>query len=136
VASWIALSISSKVPSSRTVTSTVTSFPDLLITFAMTYPSSSYFTEGYKILLERTSRRGRTLFATNLDQNTITQLRESLQTGTPLGNDRFRAQIEQALGRAVGFSRRGRPRKPIEADSSVSGRAAKQLPLTGVGGND
>ena len=78
----------------------------------------------------------RALFESHLDQSTITQLRESLQTGTPLGNDRFRAQIEQALGRAVGFSRRGRPKKPVEADSTVRGRAAKQLPLKGVGGND
>lgn len=30
------------------------------------------------------------LFATHLDQNTITQMREYLQTWTPLGNDRFR----------------------------------------------
>ena len=81
-------------------------------------------------------RAYRALFESHLDQNTITQLRESLQTGTPLGNDRFRAQIEQALGRTVGFSRRGRPKKPIEADSTVRGRAAKQLPLKGVGGND
>ncbi len=67
----------------------------------------------------------RALFESHLDQSTITQLRESLQTGTPLGNDRFRAQIEQALGRAVGFSRRGRPKKQIEADSSISERAVK-----------
>jgi len=32
----------------------------------------------------------RTLFATHLGQDTITHLRECLQTGTPLGNDRFR----------------------------------------------
>jgi putative transposase len=38
-----------------------------------------------------------TLFATHLDQNTIKQMRECLQTGTPLGNARFRAQIEQVL---------------------------------------
>ena len=75
----------------------------------------------------------RALFESHLDQSTITQLRESLQTGTPLGNDRFRAQIEQALGRAVGFSRRGRPKKPIEASSKESVRHAKQLPIEGVG---
>jgi putative transposase len=76
------------------------------------------------------------LFATHLDQNIITQLRECLQTGTPLGNDRFRAQIEQAHGRPVGFSRRGRPKKPVEEDTTESRRSAKQLRLTDVGGND
>jgi len=35
-----------------------------------------------------------------------------LQTGTPFGNDRFRAQIEQALDVRVGYSTRGRPKKP------------------------
>jgi putative transposase len=74
----------------------------------------------------------RALFATHLNQSTIMQLRESLQTGTPLGNDRFRAQIEHALGRAVGFSRRGRPKKPIEASSKESVRHVKQLPIEGV----
>ena len=54
VASWIAPSISSKLPSRRTVTATVTAFPDLLSTFAMTVPSR-VATEGYSILLEATS---------------------------------------------------------------------------------
>jgi putative transposase len=75
----------------------------------------------------------RALFATELDQDTITQMRTCLQTGTPLGNDRFRAQIEQALGRSVGLSRRGRPRKPVENDGAASRSFAKQLPLEGVG---
>ena len=82
----------------------------------------------------RSAYRG--LFATRLDQNTITQLRECLQTGTPLGNDRFRVQIEKVLGRAVGFSRRGRPKKPVEEASKESRKSTKQLPLKGVGGND
>ncbi len=34
-----------------------------------------------------------------------------LQTGTPLGNERFRAEIERAFKVRVGQSRRGRPRK-------------------------
>jgi putative transposase len=34
-----------------------------------------------------------------------------VQTGTPLGNTRFRAQIERALGVKVGYSARGRPKK-------------------------
>jgi len=41
-------------------------------------------------------------------------IRESVQTGTPVGSDRFKQQIEGALGMKVGYSRRGRPRKRTE----------------------
>jgi hypothetical protein len=60
-------------------------------------------------------------------------MRECLQTGTPLGNDRFRIQIELALGHLVGFSRRGRRKKPGEEAATESGISAKQLSLKGVG---
>jgi hypothetical protein len=63
-------------------------------------------------------------------------MRESLQTRIPLGNDRFRVQIEQALGRSVGFSKRGRPKKSVEEDSTETRSSAKQLPLKGVKGHD
>ena len=53
----------------------------------------------------------RKLFATPLDPAMLRDLRSCLQTGTPLGNDRFRARIEQALGVKVGYSVRGRPKK-------------------------
>ncbi len=36
-------------------------------------------------------------------------IRSAVQTGTPLGNDHFRDQIETALKRKVGQARRGRP---------------------------
>ena len=48
---------------------------------------------------------------TRLDPAMLRDLRSCLQTGTPLGNDRFRARIEQALGVKVGYSVRGRPKK-------------------------
>jgi len=38
-------------------------------------------------------------------------LREALQTGTPLGNEKFKAVIEAALHLKVGYARRGRPKK-------------------------
>lgn len=60
----------------------------------------------------------RAIFATHLDPDLVRDLRACLQTGTPLGNDRFRAQIEQALGVKVGHSTRGRPRKPPEDSPS------------------
>ena len=54
----------------------------------------------------------RDLFATEIDPASLNAVRTCLKTGTPLGNDRFRAQIEQALGVKVGYSARGRPRQP------------------------
>jgi len=51
------------------------------------------------------------LFAASLDAEATRAIRRCLQTGTPLGNDRFRAEIERALGVRVGYSARGRPRK-------------------------
>ena len=52
----------------------------------------------------------RDLVASEINTKLIDALRASLQTGTPLGNDRFREQIEQQLGRKIGYSHRGRPR--------------------------
>ena len=54
----------------------------------------------------------RRLFSDQVDQKLVDELRDCLQTGTPFGNDRFREQIERTLGRKVGYSRRGRPRRP------------------------
>jgi putative transposase len=55
----------------------------------------------------------RDLCAAQVDPELLRTMRSCLQTGTPLGNDRFRAQVEQALGVRVGYSTRGRPRKPV-----------------------
>ena len=56
----------------------------------------------------------RELFKGHLDERELEGIRACLQTGTPLGNDRFREQIEQALQVKVGYSRRGRPQKSKE----------------------
>lgn len=53
----------------------------------------------------------RALFASALDTSVLKGLRDCLQSGTPLGYERFRAQIEQALNIKVGHVRRGRPAK-------------------------
>ncbi len=45
------------------------------------------------------------------DLDELALLRCALQSGTPLGNDKFKAEIEAVLGRKVGFARRGRPPK-------------------------
>jgi putative transposase len=49
------------------------------------------------------------LFRNALEPDHVHSIRASVQTGTPLGNDRFRAQVEAALGKRVGQARRGRP---------------------------
>lgn len=46
------------------------------------------------------------------DPSEYADIRAALQTGTPLGNDRFKAEIEAALGMRVGYAARGRPKKP------------------------
>ena len=51
----------------------------------------------------------RALFKAHLDENDIKEIRAAWQTGTPLGNDRFKAKVEAKLKTKVGQSRRGRP---------------------------
>lgn len=53
----------------------------------------------------------RDLFKTHIDGNVIDDIRDALQTGTPLGNDFFRDKIEKKLKSKVGQARRGRPSK-------------------------
>lgn len=53
----------------------------------------------------------RTLFKTHFDNNDARNIRAAWQTGTPLGNDHFKAQVEGKLKTRVGQSRRGRPAK-------------------------
>ncbi len=51
----------------------------------------------------------RQLFEHGVDRDERSAVRAALQTGTPLGNDRFKAQVEAMVGRKVGFASRGRP---------------------------
>lgn len=59
----------------------------------------------------------RGLFGAESDPDELALLRRALQTGTPLGNEKFKAEIEAILDIKVGFARRGRPRKnkPLQA---------------------
>jgi putative transposase len=56
-------------------------------------------------------RAYRELFMTRLPDGDVHAIGEALAYNYPLGNHRFRDEIEGMLGRRVGFSRRGRPRK-------------------------
>jgi putative transposase len=51
------------------------------------------------------------LFRYDLSATDMQRIRDTWQTGTPLGNDYFLEKIEKTLFRKVGQSRRGRPRK-------------------------
>ena len=51
------------------------------------------------------------LFNNELDQVLISDIRKAASFSMPLGNSRFQEQIETALGRTLGYARRGRPQK-------------------------
>jgi putative transposase len=51
----------------------------------------------------------RELFETPIHSDKLDLIRASLHSGTPLGNDRFKKQIESVIGTSVGYSKRGRP---------------------------
>ena len=55
-------------------------------------------------------RRGayRDLLRAHLEEAALDEIRKAVQQGLPLGNDRFREQVEAALGRRVTLRRRGR----------------------------
>ncbi len=50
------------------------------------------------------------LFKTSFDIRILDDLRACLQSGTPLGNDKFKDKVEQVLKVKVGQVKRGRPR--------------------------
>lgn len=69
----------------------------------------------YRSLGQTAQDRGyayRELFSGALEPEQIHSIRATVQTGTPLGNERFKLQVEQTLQRRVGQTRRGRPEKP------------------------
>ncbi len=53
----------------------------------------------------------RELFMIALDKEMVHSIRNAADFSVPLGNDRFRDQIEKALGKKVGYAKRGRPMK-------------------------
>lgn len=48
-----------------------------------------------------------------LDKETVRQIEECWQTGTPFGSAEFKAMVEKTLNIKVGHSRRGRPKKAV-----------------------
>jgi len=60
---------------------------------------------------ESREKRYRTLFATELDENLVHDIRTAARFSTPLGNTSFVEQIEHATGNKAGQAKRGRPLK-------------------------
>lgn len=76
---------------------------------ALVEPHDLYLTLGTNDTTRRQAYRG--LFRHHLDSELLEEIRSAWQTGTPLGNDRFRKQIARASQTKVGYAKRGRPRK-------------------------
>jgi len=57
----------------------------------------------------------RALFRGQVDDRQLDGIRAAWQTGTPLGDARFRARLERRLDAKTGHDRRGRPRTPPAA---------------------
>ncbi|WP_369808265.1 hypothetical protein, partial [Oleiphilus sp. HI0123] len=55
--------------------------------------------------------RYRELFNVALSKGVIHEIRTSASFSMPLGDDRFKAQIEENLKRSIGYSKIGRPLK-------------------------
>ena len=53
------------------------------------------------------------LFRAHIEKEDLDSIRASWQTGTPLGNDRFKQKIERKLDLKVGQARRGRPKRAL-----------------------
>ena len=52
----------------------------------------------------------RALFKSALGDDEVNEVRAAWQTGTPLGNERFKEKVEAKLGVRVGYATRGRPK--------------------------
>jgi putative transposase len=75
----------------------------------MLHPHEVYLSLGATLSMRQLAYRA--LFRQALDPALLQDIRATVQTGTPLGNDPFREQIEQTLRCRVGQPRRGRPAK-------------------------
>ena len=79
---------------------------------ALVSPHSLYQSLGTTDVARQEAYRG--LFSDDLGAEHVKTIRATVQTGTPLGNQRFREQIERTLACKVGQAKRGRPCKSVE----------------------
>jgi len=71
-------------------------------------PHQIYLQLGKVEMTRKTAYRH--LFETDFDEAILDDLRACLQSGTPLGNEKFKDEIESVLKTTVGQVKRGRPR--------------------------
>ena len=76
-------------------------------------PHSLYLALGQTVKARAASYRD--VFKAHTEEAELSGIRAAWQTGTPLGNDRFKQEIEKALSIKVGQNRRGRPRGESES---------------------
>jgi putative transposase len=69
--------------------------------------------------LDETERRAayRALFRAHLDEEALDEIRKASNRSLPLGSERFKEQVEAALGRRVGLRPRGR--REVEPSNAV-----------------
>jgi plasmid stabilization system protein ParE len=60
------------------------------------------------------------LFCDQADEGGLKEIRETVNSGWPLGRDRFKEEIEAALERAARPPRRGRPKRPGRAGTELA----------------
>ncbi len=76
---------------------------------ANTLISSHRLYEGLGRTQEEQQKYYRKLFPVSLDKEDIHSIYTAVRFSMPLGDIRFKEQIEKALGRRIGHSKRGRP---------------------------
>ncbi len=74
---------------------------------ALITPHSLYQDLGLTDVSQREAYSGP--FDIPINENKLTLFRQALQSGTPLGHDRFKAEIESVFGRRIGQIKAGRP---------------------------
>ena len=74
-------------------------------------PHSVYLALGKDDSSRRTAYKK--LFNAGMDDESLRDIRSAWQTGTPLGDARFKQKIEKKLKLKVGYAQRGRPKKLV-----------------------
>lgn len=72
-------------------------------------PHKTYLALGKDDVSRRNAYKG--LFRHLVEEETVKDIRAAWQTGTPLGNNRFKDKVEKTLKMKVGYAKRGRPSK-------------------------
>lgn len=77
-------------------------------------PHAEYMNLGQTLFARR--RAYRSLFDAGVTSDELGRIRNCTQSGTPIGSDRFKQQIEKTVKRKVGAETRGRPAQRRDLD--------------------